>query len=162
MGQTAGRQRREADSTAIARQARRSPAASWQELPKGRDGLQHSQGGERPHTAYLEFTGTDAERYKPSADNKLVCTVQVWLTPDRVKQSPVGPALASLEPWLQIALFLLYVRRSRSPDWLPYVASLPEPQSPLSWSEEELDELAGTQLYTTLQGYRQDHLCCQP
>ena len=69
----------------------------------------------------------------------------------------MGSALASLEPWLQIALFLLYVRKTQTPDWHPYVASLPEPETPLSWSEDELEELAGTQLYTTLQGYRQGH-----
>ena len=69
----------------------------------------------------------------------------------------MGSALASLEPWLQIALFLLYVRKTQIPEWHPYVASLPEPETPLSWSEDELEELAGTQLYTTLQGYRQGH-----
>ena len=80
--------------------------------------------------------------------------LQAWLTPEVVRRSPVGTALASLEPWLQIALFLLYVQKARSPDWQPYVASLPEPETPLSWSKAELEELAGTQLYSTLEGYR--------
>ena len=70
-----------------------------------------------------------------------------------VSRSPIGRAVSGLEPWLQLALFLLHTRKQRG-EWHPYVASLPQPETPLSWPEEDLDLLQGTQLYSTLMGYR--------
>ena len=72
-----------------------------------------------------------------------------------VARSPIGRAVAGLEPWLQLALFLLHTRRQRG-DWHAYLASLPEPQTPLSWPDAEVDLLQGTQLHSTLMSYR----CC--
>ena len=66
-----------------------------------------------------------------------------------------------LEPWLQLALFLLHERamgragRGSSEPYAGYVMSLPtDPLLPLVWSEEELRWLEGTQLLDTLRSYR--------
>lgn len=80
-------------------------------------------------------------------------------------QSAAGPAgshlapasqACRLEPWLAIALFLLHERaKGAASRWAGYVAALPaDSGSPVQWGEEELAELAGSQLLGTVQGYR--------
>jgi [ribulose-bisphosphate carboxylase]-lysine N-methyltransferase len=81
-----------------------------------------------------------------------------WITMDTVKDSPIGPLVAELEPWLALALFVLHERGSSSSSGASavhaYIASLPaDCDSPVVWSEEELALLAGTQLLTTVEGY---------
>jgi [ribulose-bisphosphate carboxylase]-lysine N-methyltransferase len=63
--------------------------------------------------------------------------------------------VADLEPWLGIALFLLHERSNPASEWQPYLASMPpQSTSPVGWNEDELQLLAGTQLLTSVQGYR--------
>ena len=61
--------------------------------------------------------------------------------------------MSGLEPWLQLALFLLHTRKQRG-EWHAYLASLPEPQTPLSWPDADVELLHGTQLHSTLSSYR--------
>ena len=83
-----------------------------------------------------------------------------WLTEQVVAKSSIGGLLQGLEGWLQIALFLLHERSSDSAAWAPYVDALPEqPQMPLFWSDAELAELQGTQLLSSVEGYRHAAAC---
>ena len=61
-----------------------------------------------------------------------------------------------LEPWLALALFLLHERaKGGASRWAAYLAALPaDSGSPVQWGEEDLAELAGSQLLGTVQGYR--------
>ncbi len=78
-----------------------------------------------------------------------------WISLKVVADSPIGNSVASLEPWLQLALFILYGLSHRDSDWSQYILSLPTLVNvPLLWSEDELDLLEGTQLLATVQGYR--------
>lgn len=79
----------------------------------------------------------------------------------QVQQSKIGPHVEGMEPWLQMALFLLHERatagsgRGRQAPHTGYIMSLPlDPLLPLVWTEEELEYLQGTQLLDTLLGYR--------
>jgi len=78
-----------------------------------------------------------------------------WLTPQAVSKSPLGPFVKDQEPWVQLALMLVYERFvGASPAWAPYINSLPTtPTSPLFW-KEHLELLQGTQLMESLQAYR--------
>lgn len=64
--------------------------------------------------------------------------------------------LAAQEPWLQAALLLMAERAAGSTSELgPYIAAMPsQGVSPLNWSAEQQEQLAGTQAAATLQGYR--------
>jgi len=78
-----------------------------------------------------------------------------WLTADAVARSPLGPLVAGLEPWLQLALFLLAERAAPRSPWRPYLDALPAAcGAPLFWSDAELAELEGTQVLTSVRGYR--------
>lgn len=79
-----------------------------------------------------------------------------WLSSEAVKKSAIGPAVAGLEPWLQIALLLVHERFVKpSQEWGPYVSALPAtPPSPLFWTAEQQAMLKGTQLMDSLMGYR--------
>ncbi|EFJ49228.1 Rubisco large subunit N-methyltransferase [Volvox carteri f. nagariensis] len=80
-----------------------------------------------------------------------------WLSAESVKKAAVGKlaAAAGLEPWLQIALQLVADRfGSTKSELSAYAASIPEDlDTPLLWSEDELQELQGTQVLQTLGGY---------
>ncbi|KIZ00282.1 rubisco large subunit N-methyltransferase [Monoraphidium neglectum] len=85
-----------------------------------------------------------------------------WVNTAAVAKSPIGPKVAGLEPWLQLALLLLHERRGggggvgggAAP--AAFVASLPAAlDTPLFWSDDEVDLLQGTQLLQQLYGYRQ-------
>ncbi|KAK9918129.1 hypothetical protein WJX75_001458 [Coccomyxa subellipsoidea] len=79
-----------------------------------------------------------------------------WLTQQVVRSSSIGSLVQDLEPWLQIALFLLHERSKPDAAWQGYLDSIPaQPDVPLFWSEEELSQLEGTQLLSSVQGYRQ-------
>jgi hypothetical protein len=84
-----------------------------------------------------------------------------WVNTAAVAKSPIGPKVAGLEPWLQLALLLLHERRGggggvgggAAP--AAFVASLPAAlDTPLFWSDDEVDLLQGTQLLQQLYGYR--------
>jgi hypothetical protein len=84
-----------------------------------------------------------------------------WLTEQVVAKSSIGSHVQGLEGWLQIALFLLHERSAAQPAWGEYLASLPaQPGMPLFWTEAELSELEGTQLLSSVQGYRR--VCRHP
>ena len=84
-----------------------------------------------------------------------------WLSPQAVSKSVLGPHVAGMEPWVQLALLLVHERFvSASPAWGPYVASLPlKPSTPLFWTEEQSSMLQGTQMMESLQGYRCVYSC---
>lgn len=78
-----------------------------------------------------------------------------WLTQQVVRSSSIGSLVEDLEPWLQIALFLLHERSKPDAAWQGFLDSIPAaPDVPLFWSEEELSQLEGTQLLSSVQGYR--------
>ena len=80
---------------------------------------------------------------------------KAWLTQKTVSDSPIGVFVEDLDGWLQICLYLLYEQSKQQSVWGPYLASLPrEVDLPLFWSEQELQELQGTQLLTSVEGYR--------
>lgn len=77
----------------------------------------------------------------------------LWLTTSVVKKSPVGKLVEGLEAWVQLSLYLIHSKDSGSDDL--YIQSLPdELNSPLLWSNSELEELRGTQLIQSVQSYR--------
>ncbi|KAK9806256.1 hypothetical protein WJX72_007461 [[Myrmecia] bisecta] len=81
---------------------------------------------------------------------------RAWITVQTVQQSEIGSFVADLEPWVQIALFLLHERRQPRSEWRAYLDSLPaEPDTPLSWTNGELEWLEGTQLLGSVYDYRQ-------
>ena len=78
-----------------------------------------------------------------------------WISLQTVQKSPIGSSVDSLEPWLQLALFILFGLSDRSCEWSDYLRSLPSSFNvPLLWDEQELALLEGTQLLSTVQGYR--------
>ena len=80
---------------------------------------------------------------------------KAWLTQQTVSDSPIGVFVEELDGWLQICLYLLHEQSKQQSVWGPYIASLPrEVDLPLFWSEDELQELQGTQLLTSVEGYR--------
>lgn len=83
---------------------------------------------------------------------------KAWLTQQTVSDSPIGVFVEELDGWLQICLYLLHEQSKQQSVWGPYITSLPrEVDLPLFWSEQELQELQGTQLLTSVEGYR-----CRP
>lgn len=85
----------------------------------------------------------------------------VWVTPQSAQQSSIGRYLTGLEPWLQLALLLLaeQAKPGGSSKLQPYLAAAaagsgsPHFNSPLFWSDEELQMLQGTQLLESVRGY---------
>ena len=83
---------------------------------------------------------------------------KAWLTQQTVSASSIGVFLEELDGWLQICLYLLHEQSKQQSVWGPYIASLPNKVDlPLFWSEQELQELEGTQIFTSVEGYR-----CRP
>ena len=101
-----------------------------------------------------------ADRDVPSGDTILSVPDSFWLSPGAAAKRSVSGKLAfDLEPWLQIALALMAERGGQSKgqgeDWSTYQAStLGVLDSPLFWSEEQLQLLQKTQLLQSLLGYR--------
>lgn len=79
-----------------------------------------------------------------------------WITPDTVAKSDVGPYVGQLQPWIQIALFIMSEKAKPRSIWGVYIDSLPATvETPLCWSEQELDSLlSGSQLFDSVVGYR--------
>ncbi|KAI8474940.1 MAG: rubisco large subunit N-methyltransferase [Monoraphidium minutum] len=99
-----------------------------------------------------------AARDIPAGDAVLAVPDALWLSPAAAARAPIGPKVAGLEPWLQLALLLLHERRGGGGGAVPaaYLAALPaDPDSPLFWSDGEIDLLRGTQLLPQVYGYRQ-------
>ena len=106
---------------------------------------------------------------QPTARGQSLATFpsSAWLTEQVVAKSSIGGLLQGLEGWLQIALFLLHERSSSGAAWEPYMNVLPkQPEMPLFWGDAELAELQGTQLLSSVEGYRRAsagwmHACLQ-
>lgn len=83
-----------------------------------------------------------------------------WLTQQVVRTSSIGPLVKNLDAWLQIALFLLHERSQPDAAWQGFLDSIPaQPDVPLFWSQVELAQLEGTQLLSSVQGYRCGQAC---
>ena len=81
-----------------------------------------------------------------------------WLTQQVVRTSSIGPLVKDLDAWLQIALFLLHERSQPDAAWQGFLDSIPaQPDVPLFWTEDELAQLEGTQLLSSVQAYRYGH-----
>ncbi len=81
----------------------------------------------------------------------------LWLNASTaVRSSPIGAAVQQLEPWVQIALYLVHTSaQPGAGDWAPYVASLPQhPSTPLFWTAEQQALLQGSQCAEVAAGYR--------
>lgn len=78
-----------------------------------------------------------------------------WIDLETVRQSRVGPSVADLEPWLQLALFLLFERPNEDSSLQHYLSNLPETlSSPAFWTDEKLESIRGSQLYEAATGYK--------
>lgn len=83
-----------------------------------------------------------------------------WVTVDLVGRSPIGPAVSHLDGWLQLALYILYSRQQTNSGASDYALSLPESLNvPLLWTDAQLSLLEGTQILSTLEGYRYSTAC---
>eukprot|EP00882_Tetradesmus_deserticola_P024104 GHRQ01026330.1.p1 GENE.GHRQ01026330.1~~GHRQ01026330.1.p1 ORF type:complete len:451 (+),score=161.10 GHRQ01026330.1:119-1471(+) len=92
----------------------------------------------------------------PAGDAILQVPDSAWITADTAQKSAIGKYVGSLEPWLQLALLLLAEKGQPGSSWSQYISSLPsQPNSPLFWSDEELQLLEGTQLLESVLGYKQ-------
>jgi hypothetical protein len=78
----------------------------------------------------------------------------LWLTPERAQRSSIGSLISGLEPWLQLALWILAEGDDKTSPIYPYVSSLPATiDSPLFWSADELRALEGTQILESTNSY---------
>lgn len=96
-----------------------------------------------------------------AGEQVLAVPESAWITPATAQQSSIGKFIKELEPWLQLALLLLAERGSSGKQQQqPYLAALTSSSSsshlnsPLFWSEEELQLLQGTQLLESVRGYK--------
>jgi len=79
-----------------------------------------------------------------------------WVTPEAAQKSAAGQLIASLEPWLQVALLLLLEKSNAHSSNRQYLDSLPSSlDTPMFWSDKELGLLEGTQLLQNLHAYKQ-------
>ncbi|WJX50890.1 hypothetical protein P8452_37137 [Trifolium repens] len=75
---------------------------------------------------------------------------RLWINPDAVEASEIGRVCSELKPWLSVILFLIRERSRSDSIWKHYFGILPqETDSTIYWSEEELQEIQGTQLLNT-------------
>lgn len=101
-----------------------------------------------------------AARDVPAGEALLTVPEASWLGAAAAGSSLIGAKVAGLEPWLQLALLLMHARAAGAGgggSGIPaaYLAALPPAlDSPLFWSDGDVDLLAGTQLLQSLYGYR--------
>ena len=89
-----------------------------------------------------------------AGDTLLSIPEELWLTPAAAQRSSIGPFISGLEPWLQLALWIIAEGNDATSPIHSYVSSLPKSiESPLFWSAEELKELEGTQLLESTRSY---------
>ncbi|XP_002983944.2 fructose-bisphosphate aldolase-lysine N-methyltransferase, chloroplastic [Selaginella moellendorffii] len=80
----------------------------------------------------------------------------LWMDADTVRRSEIGECCEGLRPWIAVALYLLHEKAKPHSDWSAYIRVLPRTlDSPLFWSEEELAELKGTQLLSSMNGFKE-------
>ncbi|XP_010476435.1 PREDICTED: fructose-bisphosphate aldolase-lysine N-methyltransferase, chloroplastic [Camelina sativa] len=81
---------------------------------------------------------------------------RLWINPETVTASKIGPLCGGLKPWVSVALFLVREKYSQESSWRVYLDMLPQStDSTVFWSEEELAELKGTQLLSTTLGVKE-------
>jgi hypothetical protein len=91
----------------------------------------------------------------PAGESFVTVPESAWITPEVAQQSSIGQYLKGLEPWLQLTLLLLAEKGNPGSKIAAYVNSMPsQPNSPLFWSDEQLQMLQGTQLLESVQGYK--------
>lgn len=91
----------------------------------------------------------------PAGDAVLAVQDSAWVSSATAQQTSIGAYIASLEPWLQLALTLLTERANPGSKLRSYISSLPSQlDSPLFWTDEELQLLQGTQLLESVLGYK--------
>jgi hypothetical protein len=103
-----------------------------------------------------------AARDVPAGEALLAVPDAAWVSPAAAARSPIGPKIAGLEPWLQLALLLLHERArggggGAGAGAVPgaYLSALPPaPDTPLFWDGDDVDALRGTQALQQLYGYR--------
>lgn len=104
-----------------------------------------------------------ANRTAAGGSSLLTVPESAWVTTDVVAKSMIGKEVKGLEPWLQIALFLVAERAAPTSQFKPYISSLPNKPNLLTfWSDSELRELEGTQLLESLEGYKYAHFAISP
>ncbi|WIA29476.1 hypothetical protein OEZ86_011977 [Tetradesmus obliquus] len=92
----------------------------------------------------------------PAGDAVLQVPDSAWITADTAQKAAIGKYIGALEPWLQLTLLLLAEKGQPGSSLSQYISSLPsQPNSPLFWSDEELQMLEGTQLLESVMGYKQ-------
>ncbi|KAG7591601.1 Rubisco LSMT methyltransferase plant [Arabidopsis thaliana x Arabidopsis arenosa] len=81
---------------------------------------------------------------------------RLWINPETVTASKIGPLCGGLKPWVSVALFLIREKYEEESSWRVYLDMLPQStDSTVFWSEEELAELKGTQLLSTTLGVKE-------
>ncbi|EOA37362.1 hypothetical protein CARUB_v10011125mg [Capsella rubella] len=81
---------------------------------------------------------------------------RLWINPETVTASKIGPLCGGLKPWVSVALFLIREKYAQDSSWRVYLDMLPQStDSTVFWSEEELAELKGTQLLSTTLGVKE-------
>eukprot|EP01018_Ginkgo_biloba_P038228 Gb_38065 [translate_table: standard] len=102
-----------------------------------------------------ERLGLVAQRNISPGEVVLEVPKKLWISMDTVNASEIGKLCQGLRPWVAISLFILREKSNLGSPWSPYLNILPETlDSPMFWSEEELAELRGTQLLSTVSGYK--------
>ncbi|CAK9183730.1 unnamed protein product [Ilex paraguariensis] len=92
------------------------------------------------------------------AKNEVVLEIpkRFWINPDTVLSSEIGNVCSGLKPWVSVALFLIREKLRDDSPWRRYIDVLPEyTNSTIYWSEEELSEIQGTQLFSTTLGVKE-------
>ena len=77
-----------------------------------------------------------------------------WLSVNRVRDSPVGPYVQDLQPWLELVLYLIAERYQKASRNSGVLCLLRQPDVPVLWPEADLEALRGTQMLESLEGYR--------
>lgn len=96
-----------------------------------------------------------AAKDMPAGDAILSVPDSAWITAQTAQKSAVGKYIVDLEPWLQLTLLLLAEKAVPGSKLMLYVSSLPSlPNTPLFWSDEQLQLLKGTQLLESVMGYK--------
>lgn len=101
-------------------------------------------------------TGLVAKRNLQRGTVVLSVPQRLWLTPSVFDSSPLAShADVVTKPWLKLALYLMLARSGHAgSEYAPYIDALPEcTDSPLFWSPEDAELLAGSQLQAGLQSY---------
>ncbi|XP_010939836.1 fructose-bisphosphate aldolase-lysine N-methyltransferase, chloroplastic isoform X2 [Elaeis guineensis] len=129
----------------------------WQWLSD--EGVANSSSSPPPVKPEFVPEGLGLVAQRDITKNEVVVEVpkKLWINPDTVAASDIGRVCGGLKPWVAISLFLLREKALGSASsWRPYLDILPlATDSPIFWSEEELSEIQGTQLLSTIMGVKE-------